>query len=162
HAALESARRGDGGLVEVVGPTGIGKSRLVERFIETAAPPRLLRAETDPYGTVKPYGGVRRHVRAWRGAAGAGGGRAHARPARRGTPLTLEPLDREDCSTVVVDAADVLDDATVARVVAASGGNPLFAISLARDRGTGDDLPSAVAGVVTARLDGLAHRDRAF
>jgi class 3 adenylate cyclase/tetratricopeptide (TPR) repeat protein len=54
--ALDSLRRGRGGVVELVGEPGIGKSRLLAELLAMADQERLLVVRCDAYATAIPYG----------------------------------------------------------------------------------------------------------
>ena len=78
--ALESARRYEGRIVEIVGDPGIGKSRLIEELAEKAEPDSVVRVECDEYEASTPYFAVRGLLRTLleipdRGGDGAAAGR---------------------------------------------------------------------------------------
>ena len=79
---------------------------------------------------------------------------------RNATVITLHPLDDASVERVV---AAVLDGPTPAGLVRRAGGNPLFALELARIVGAsaGAPLPETVDAVIAARLDTLAPDLRA-
>jgi class 3 adenylate cyclase/tetratricopeptide (TPR) repeat protein len=54
-AALQQARDGAGQYLEIDGPAGIGKTRLLTEVIDTAADMTVLRAAAEPYHGSSPY-----------------------------------------------------------------------------------------------------------
>lgn len=88
-----------------------------------------------------------------------GGGR------RNFTALTLEPLSAADTRVLVSKLVEGAPETVRVRIAERSGGNPFFAIELARgmrdDNDTGDNLPDTVHEAVQERLDALAPRERA-
>ena len=84
----------------------------------------------------------------------------------------LEPLDRDDSERLVAMATQpdngtaTLDSTSLARVVRAGEGNPLFLTTLtaaASDDRTGDDeLPASIQQLVTRQIDQLQASDRAL
>jgi class 3 adenylate cyclase len=87
-----------------------------------------------------------------------GGGKVNA------TTLLLEPLDREECETLLAGLGDGLDPATAQRIVRACGGNPLFLeemVALVLDGGgDGDELPPTIRALLDARLERLGDGER--
>lgn len=88
-----------------------------------------------------------------------------ARPAPPVTSVLLEPLDAEHAAGLVdlVLGAARLPAHARAALAARSGGNPLFLAELAGaiDAAAGvEELPESVEGVISARIDRLAPRDR--
>lgn len=90
------------------------------------------------------------------------------RPAERAgatasTTLALGPMATADIRTVVADIAAQADvaDPVIDRIVARAGGNPLFAVELARlvagrsGQANEHEIPTTLAGSLTARLDAL-------
>jgi hypothetical protein len=70
------------------------------------------------------------------------------------TAIRLGPLADGDLETLVRDAAP---EADASRVVAESGGNPLFALELARSLpADGEDVPGSLAEAVRDRIDRLS------
>ncbi|MDE3230705.1 MAG: AAA family ATPase, partial [Chloroflexota bacterium] len=87
-----------------------------------------------------------------------GGGR------RNFTSLTLEPLTEQEIRSLIGALVDGAPEATRARIAERSGGNPYFAIELARGlrrEATLDTLPDTVQEAVQERLDALPTRERA-
>lgn len=85
-----------------------------------------------------------------------GGGKLNA------TTLLLEALSGAESETLLGELAGDLDPGVRARVVAASGGNPLFLeemVALAQDRGT-VEVPPTIQALLAARLERLALQDR--
>ncbi len=64
-AALDEARAGRQQVVELVGPPGIGKSRLLSEFVglATDAGFERLQTATDPYSAAEPYSAIRALLR---------------------------------------------------------------------------------------------------
>jgi class 3 adenylate cyclase len=91
---------------------------------------------------------------------GWGGGR------RSFTALALDPLSAADTRTLVGKLAKRASETTRAQVAERSGGNPFFAIELARDldgqNGAAlENLPDTVQEAVQERLDALQPTERA-
>lgn len=87
-----------------------------------------------------------------------GGGR------RNFTALTLEPLTEQETRTLIGELVEGAPETTRARIAERSGGNPYFAIELARGlrrQATPDNLPDTVQEAVQERLDALPTRERA-
>jgi class 3 adenylate cyclase len=87
-----------------------------------------------------------------------GGGR------RNFTALTLEPLTEGETRELVGALAAGAPPAIQAKIVERSGGNPFFAIEMARalrDAPEPESLPDTVQEAVQERLDALAPRERA-
>jgi class 3 adenylate cyclase/tetratricopeptide (TPR) repeat protein len=61
-AAAERATRGAGGAVDIVGPAGIGKSRLIEE-VGTLVDARMMWADGDIYASTHPYQPLQRLLR---------------------------------------------------------------------------------------------------
>jgi class 3 adenylate cyclase/tetratricopeptide (TPR) repeat protein len=81
--------------------------------------------------------------------------------------LRLQPLgDRESKSLVAEAAGADLDPDTVHRIIARSGGNPLFLIELARlaaaGHGSESEMPGSLRALIAARLDELTVAQRAM
>ncbi len=77
--------------------------------------------------------------------------------------IELEPLTDAEIRTVALDIADrPFSDAELDLIVARSGGNPLFTIELSRavSRGTVDELPDSIEGLITTRIDALNPEQR--
>ena len=55
RAAFERARTGQGSVVELVAPAGVGKSRLLHEVTKTLAPPRRLVVQCEQYEANTPY-----------------------------------------------------------------------------------------------------------
>ncbi|TMK80941.1 MAG: hypothetical protein E6G47_05125 [Actinobacteria bacterium] len=93
------------------------------------------------------------------------------RPAWRGSIVRLSPLGDDDTADLILDVlgdVGVSDDRTK-RLVARSGGNPLFAEELARMLRTADEsgggdlpLPDTMQALIAARLDTLAPEGRSL
>ena len=87
-----------------------------------------------------------------------GGGR------RNFTCLTLEPLTEQETRSLIGELVDGAPEAMRAKIAERSGGNPYFAIELARGlrrAATLDSLPDTVQEAVQERLDALPSRERA-
>lgn len=81
--------------------------------------------------------------------------------------VRLQPLDDDDSESLVAEAARAeLHPDTVRRIIARSGGNPLFLIELARlaEAGHGSDgeMPGTLRALIAARLDELTVAQRAM
>ncbi|MEM7273905.1 MAG: tetratricopeptide repeat protein, partial [Actinomycetota bacterium] len=77
-------------------------------------------------------------------------------------PLTLAPLATDALVDLVGSVADLPADVRDL-VVSRSGGNPLFAIELARAAAAGTgELPGSIESLITARIDRLGHGPRAL
>ena len=78
----------------------------------------------------------------------------------------LEPLDEVESSRLIESLGGALDDALERRIVAASGGNPLFvealrAMLLETDGGNSDvAVPPTIQALLAARLDQLEPAER--
>ncbi len=57
--AVRAALQGEGSIVEIVGPPGIGKTRMLAAMREVGSEMRLLSASCDLYGASTPYAAVR-------------------------------------------------------------------------------------------------------
>jgi class 3 adenylate cyclase/tetratricopeptide (TPR) repeat protein len=57
--AVRAALEGEGSIVEIVGPPGIGKTRMLAAMREAAGEMRLLSASCDLYGASTPYAALR-------------------------------------------------------------------------------------------------------
>jgi class 3 adenylate cyclase/tetratricopeptide (TPR) repeat protein len=71
-AALEGARAGAGGLVDISGEAGLGKSRLLHEAAAMAADFRVVRAFCEPYEAQTPYYAFRFLLRGLAGIARSG------------------------------------------------------------------------------------------
>jgi class 3 adenylate cyclase/predicted ATPase len=78
------------------------------------------------------------------------------------TSLLLEPLDADDCETLIGNLLGERELGAHARerIAAASGGNALFVeemVAIVRERGDGDFLavPPTISALLQARIDGL-------
>jgi class 3 adenylate cyclase/predicted ATPase len=80
-ALLRSAQAGQGGCVELLGPPGIGKSRLLTELAARASGVRVLQTRCDAYRSRTPYAPIRDLARATLGID------ADAPPADAGTAL---------------------------------------------------------------------------
>lgn len=81
--------------------------------------------------------------------------------------LRLEPLGDHDSQALVAEAAGRdLNTDTVQRIIARSGGNPLFLIELARlaadGHGPEGEMPGSLRALIAARLDQLTVTQRAM
>ncbi len=86
RAILAEALSGTGGALSVVGPSGIGKSRLVREALDGVAVDHLLALRAEPYGAASAYRVLRDPLRAALGIA-------RDEPAAMGAAL-LAALDR--------------------------------------------------------------------
>jgi class 3 adenylate cyclase/tetratricopeptide (TPR) repeat protein len=114
-ASLAPARAGFGTLVELVGETGIGKTRLVEELREQCADMKIISGGGEPYGAATAYGAFRPLLRGLLGIetdAGDPGANTGALSTRLATlapelvpwiPLLAVPLDLEVLPTREVD-----------------------------------------------------------
>ena len=59
---VEAARLGKGGIVEVIGEPGVGKSRLIEEFVSVAGEMTMLSATCEDYESSTPYAALREVV----------------------------------------------------------------------------------------------------
>jgi class 3 adenylate cyclase/tetratricopeptide (TPR) repeat protein len=82
-SACESARNGNGGLIEVVGEAGIGKTRLIDELRAQCGGITGLLASCEQYESSTPYFAFRRLLWAVADIAEEGGKRAAARLRRR-------------------------------------------------------------------------------
>ena len=83
--------------------------------------------------------------------------------ARHVRVVHLEPLADGDIRAVALETADrPFSDSEIDLVIQRSGGNPLFAIELARavSRGTVDQLPDSIEGLISTRIDALTADKR--
>ena len=69
---VESARRYEGRIVEVVGDPGIGKSRLIEELGDNVAPDVFIQVQCDEYEATTPYHAFRGLLRSLLSANGSG------------------------------------------------------------------------------------------
>jgi class 3 adenylate cyclase len=86
-----------------------------------------------------------------------GGGKLNA------STVLLEPLSNAECETLLDSLGDGFTAETRERVLATSGGNPLFVeemVALARESGR-VEVPSSIQALLQARLDRLGHDERA-
>ncbi|MCA1833453.1 MAG: tetratricopeptide repeat protein [Actinobacteria bacterium] len=67
--ALDEAKRGTGGLCEIVGDAGIGKSRLLEELLANAGDARVVHVVAEQYESSTPYFAFRRLLRSVLGLA---------------------------------------------------------------------------------------------
>jgi len=90
---------------------------------------------------------------------GWGGGKANA------TTLSLPPLQDDETARLFSSLLEspVLEAGTQAELLARAAGNPLYAEQFARmlaERGTLEDLPETVQGIIAARLDVLSEDEK--
>ena len=77
--------------------------------------------------------------------------------------MLLEALSSAECETLLDSLGDGFTAETRERVLATSGGNPLFVeemVALARESGR-VEVPSSIQALLQARLDRLGHDERA-
>ena len=63
HSMVESAMQSRGGIVEVIGEPGVGKSRLIEEFVAVAGQMTMLSAIYEDHESSTPYAALRDLVR---------------------------------------------------------------------------------------------------
>jgi class 3 adenylate cyclase/tetratricopeptide (TPR) repeat protein len=90
---------------------------------------------------------------------GWGGGKLNA------TTLALTALADDEAAQIVHNVLEqaVLPASAQHELVERAGGNPLYAEQFARlylERGTADELPETIQGIVAARLDGLSTDEK--
>ncbi len=102
-AGVEAAREGSGGVVEIRGEPGIGKTRLMEELIARVPDVRSFRFISDPYSQRVPYLAFRQVIRAVAGitSGGAPGGRQLTTVVARSAPQLRPWLP------LLADVADV-------------------------------------------------------
>jgi class 3 adenylate cyclase/tetratricopeptide (TPR) repeat protein len=103
----------------------------------------------------RPWAGAltRRPAGSWQPPDGA----SHVRE------IDLHPLTDDDIRSIALEVADrPFSDAELSLIVQRSGGNPLFAIELARavSRGMRDQLPASIEGLISTRIDALPAQQR--
>ena len=79
------------------------------------------------------------------------------------TSLMLNPLSPEDAHDAVRALLNELESETVARIVAAADGNPLFIeelVACIEDDSDTKDLPATIRSAIAARIDGLPADSR--
>ncbi len=79
------------------------------------------------------------------------------------TELAVNPLSGDDIRSLAIAVTDrALSNDELEIVIDRSGGNPLFAVELARAVGSGstDGLPDSIEGLISTRIDGLSPRLR--
>ena len=81
--AVESARRYEGRIVEVVGDPGIGKSRLIQELGENVTPDVFIQVQCDEYEATTPYHPFQGLLRSLLSANGSGDDITPARLRRR-------------------------------------------------------------------------------
>jgi class 3 adenylate cyclase/tetratricopeptide (TPR) repeat protein len=77
--------------------------------------------------------------------------------------LTLEPLSEADSQSLIADLGDVPTE-TIARIVEAAEGNPLFVeqlVAMRAEGGDGLEVPPTLQALLAARIDRLAAPERA-
>ena len=92
---------------------------------------------------------------------GWGGGKANAQT------ISLPPLEDEETARLFSSLLEtpVLPAETQAELLARAAGNPLYAEQYARmlvERGTAEELPETVQGIIAARLDVLSEPEKAL
>jgi hypothetical protein len=92
---------------------------------------------------------------------GWGGGKANA------LTLSLPPLEDGETARLLSSLLEtpVIVAETQAELLARAAGNPLYAEQYARmlaERGTAEQLPESVQGIIAARLDLLSETDKAL
>jgi class 3 adenylate cyclase/tetratricopeptide (TPR) repeat protein len=90
---------------------------------------------------------------------GWGGGKLNA------STLALTPLGDDEAARIIHNVLEqsVLPIDTQRELLERAGGNPLYAEQFARlyvERGTADELPETIQGIVAARLDGLSDDEK--
>ena len=88
-----------------------------------------------------------------------GGGKANA------TTISLQPLGDDEISRLIANLLEqpVRSADEQSALLEQAGGNPLFAeqyVRMLTERGTTDDPPESVQGVIAARLDALPRREK--
>ncbi len=95
-AALDAVRQGHGGVLEVSGDVGIGKTRLLRESLAGLDDLAVMSARAEPYGSATPYRPVRDPLRGLLGLGASGRSPAELAEAMRTAVLdvdpTLEPL----------------------------------------------------------------------
>jgi len=148
RSCYDAAAGGESQVVAVVGPPGIGKTALVERFVAGLGAVRLLRASCDEAGALLSYGAVAQ-LRRSAGPAGRDlSAAATDEPVTVGLRL-LDVLDElQEAGPVVV----VLDDAAWADPPSAS------AVAFALRRLVADRVLAVVTVHDESRLAGGLYR----
>ena len=90
---------------------------------------------------------------------GWGGGKLNA------ATVALTPLADDEAARIIAAVLDqaLLPAETQQALLERAGGNPLYAEQFARlyvERGTTEDLPETIQGIIAARLDGLAADEK--
>ncbi|HET8895579.1 MAG TPA: adenylate/guanylate cyclase domain-containing protein [Gaiellaceae bacterium] len=90
---------------------------------------------------------------------GWGGGKLNA------ATVALTPLADDDAARIIAAVLDqaLLPAETQQALLERAGGNPLYAEQFARlhvERGSTEDLPETIQGIIAARLDGLAADEK--
>jgi class 3 adenylate cyclase len=90
---------------------------------------------------------------------GWGGGKLNA------ATVALTPLADDDAARIIAGVLEqaLLPAATQQALLEQAGGNPLYAEQFARlyvERGSTEDLPETIQGIIAARLDGLAVEEK--
>jgi len=90
---------------------------------------------------------------------GWGGGKSNA------LTLSLAPLSETEASSLVASLVEraLVPASMLESIVERAAGNPLYAEEFARllaDRGTPDDIPDSVQGIIAARLDALSRTEK--
>jgi class 3 adenylate cyclase/tetratricopeptide (TPR) repeat protein len=84
---------------------------------------------------------------------------------RNAATVSLSPLSEEDTAAMVASLDTSLPAEARVTVLQRAGGNPLYAEEFARmlaERGSAEDLPENIQGVIAARLDGLPPEEKAL
>ncbi|MEN0065494.1 MAG: ATP-binding protein [Myxococcota bacterium] len=110
HRVWNAVRRGQGGVAVVEGPSGSGKSALVDAFTAGLGPAQLLQA-TCVEGEPVPFGPVRRSLNTWlvRQERGDPAARGEEKTALRRAAEGLEPILKRLSSRFASRFADVAD-----------------------------------------------------
>jgi class 3 adenylate cyclase/tetratricopeptide (TPR) repeat protein len=89
-----------------------------------------------------------------------GGGKLNA------ANVALAPLSGEETAKLIASLSErpLLEAETQAELLDRAGGNPLYAeqyVRMLAERGSTDELPESVQGIIAARLDGLPPEEKA-
>src|SRR5207237_472488 len=163
-------------LITVLGPPGVGKSRLAAEFMERIASRggRVVRGRCLPYRERSAYGAFASQVKELAGIfdsddVDVATGKLRTLVERLvGTEEAeavaghLEPLTGDDAAQLALHLLGA--DTKAAEVAQAAEGNPLFIEQLAavmsESGAQAETLPSTIRGLVSARLDALPAEER--